>query len=53
MKENKGNLKYEAMSTTIYANPDSMHDPMPNKTKAMRKMVRLVIEANGGDGETV
>ena len=50
---NWGKLQYEAMGTKIYAIPDSMYDPNPNKTKAIRKVVRLIIEENGGDGQAV
>ena len=39
LKNNKGMLQYEVMGTTLYANADSMFDPSPNKSKAMRKMV--------------
>ena len=30
-----------------------MYDPDPGKTKAVRKMVRLIIEKQGGEGITV
>ena len=50
---NWGKLQYEAMGTKIYANPDSMYDPNPNKNNAIRKVVRLIIEENGGDGQAV
>jgi hypothetical protein len=53
MITNRGKLKYEVMGVSIYANPDSMHDPTPDKSKAIRKVVRLIIESNGGDGQTV
>ena len=30
-----------------------MHDPSPDKTKAVRKVVRLLIEKGGGDGKSI
>jgi hypothetical protein len=30
-----------------------MYDPDPGKTKAVRKIVRLIIETEGGEGITV
>ena len=45
---NSGKLKYEAEGTDIYANPDATYDPDPGKTKAVRKIVRLIIEKEGG-----
>ena len=50
---NQGQLQFDVGSTKVYANPDAMHDPSPDKTKAVRKMVRLLIEKVGGDGKTV
>ena len=45
-----GNKKFEALGGTIYANPDAIHDPNPSKTKAVRKIVRAIIENGGGEG---
>ena len=53
LANNKGKLQYDAMGTKVYANPDSTHDPNPDKSKAIRKVVRMIIEANGGDGQVV
>ena len=53
MMTNRGKLQYDAMGAKIYANPDSMYDQTPDKSKAIRKVVRLIIEANGGDGHVV
>jgi hypothetical protein len=53
LKEHRGTLNFDVNGTTVYANPDSMHNPFPDKTKAVRKLVRLLIEQNGGDGAKV
>ena len=53
LMENRGKLQYEALGTKVYVNPDPMHDPNPDKTKAVRKVVRLLIETNGGDSTAV
>lgn len=50
---NRGKLQYEVAGRKVYANPDAMHDPYPDKTKAFRKMVRMIIEKEGGDGATI
>ena len=52
METNKGKLQFEAEGKTIYANLDSLHDPNPARTKAMRKVVRLIIEKSGHGGKT-
>ena len=49
MVKHKGKLQYEALGTTVYANPDGLYDPSPNKTKSVRKVVRMIIEEQGGD----
>jgi hypothetical protein len=53
MIENKGKLQWQVPGTTVYANPDAVHDPFPDKTKAVRKVVRLLIETHGGDGASI
>ena len=35
---------------TVSAGADSIHDENPGRTKAIRKVVRLIIEKEGGDG---
>ena len=53
MVQNRGMLQFDACGTKVYASPDSTHDPAPNRTKAVRKVVRMLIERNGGDGNAV
>ena len=45
---NRGKLRYEAEGKDIYANPDAMCDSDPGKTKAVREVVRMIIEKQGG-----
>ena len=52
-KRNKGKLQFDALGKTVYASADSIHDSNPAKTKAVRKMIRTVIECNGRDGRKV
>ena len=53
MVANKGKLKHTVGDQIIFANTDSLHDPDPGKSKAVKKVVRLLIEKHGGDGPTV
>jgi hypothetical protein len=53
MVANKGKLQWQVPGATVYASPDSVHDTSPDKTKAVRKVVRLLIETHGGDGAKV
>ena len=55
MVDKKGQHTHEYKGTTIYVNaPTCMQDPDgAAKDKAVRKMVRVLIEQNGGDGPTV
>ncbi|CAK0902761.1 unnamed protein product [Prorocentrum cordatum] len=48
-----GKLQHEVMGETIYANPDSLHDSNPRKTKTVRKVVRTIIESNPGNGDDI
>ena len=43
-------LRYDVSGKKVYANPDGIHNPEPDKTKAVRKVVRLIIEKSGNDG---
>ena len=52
MVNSRGKLQYDVMGVKVYANPDSSHDPSPSKSKGIRKVVRMIIEAGGGDGPT-
>ena len=56
MKTNAGNHKHAFKDTSIYANVDlNMRESKKDqaKVKAMRKVVRIVIEKNGGDAKEV
>ena len=53
MNKNKGKLEYEALGTKVFANFDSVHDDDPPKARAVSKLVRAIIEGNGGDGRAV
>ena len=53
MKKMKGHMNFQAMNTTIFASVDSSYDENPEKTKAVRKLVRAIIEQSGGDGKQV
>ena len=44
MTANRGKLKFEAEGKEVYASLDAIHDANPAKTKAVRKVVRLIIE---------
>ena len=44
LEDNKGKLSFKAGSRDVFAGPDSIHDPNPSRTKAIRKVVRLIIE---------
>ena len=37
----------------VYANADAIHDSNPDRTRAVRKVVRLTIEKGGGDGAAI
>ena len=39
--------------TERISNPDAMYDPDHRKTKAVRKMVQLIIEKEGGEVITI
>ncbi|CAK0846758.1 unnamed protein product [Prorocentrum cordatum] len=51
--ETWGKLQHEVMGETIYANLDSLRDSNPSKTKAVRKVVRTIIESNPGNGDDI
>ena len=53
MRKNQGNLNYKVGGGRIYANTHKLYDPNPERTRAVNKMVRLLIEKHGGDGSTV
>jgi len=53
MVKNKGKLEYKALGNTIYAKVHWTHDDNPFKTKSIRKMVRVILEKQGGDGKKV
>jgi hypothetical protein len=56
MKANAGNHKHSFNEKSIYANVDiNLKETSADETKvkAMRKVVRIVIEKNGGDGKEV
>ena len=53
MVANRGGLWYVIAGKDVYANTDRMHDSHPDKTKAIRKILRLIIEKEGGDGKTI
>ena len=44
LEKNRGRLAFKAGSKDVFANADSLHDPNPARTKAIRKVVRLIIE---------
>ena len=55
MQSNAGKHRHTALGRTIYVNADRMAAPTDDeaKDKAVRKLVRAIIEGNGGDGPGV
>ena len=53
MTKNRGKLRYQVGDKTIYANIDISHDPNPDRSKAVNKVVRLLIDKHGGVGDLV
>ena len=55
MQENAGNHRHTILGRTIYVNADRMAGPTEDsmKDRAIRKLVRAIIEGNGGDGAEV
>ena len=50
LSQRKGDLTFDAFGKQVYASSDSLHDSNPARTKAMRKTVRTLIEANLREG---
>ena len=56
MTDNAGSHKHSFRGTDIYCNPDNQADPQSEpsmRERAVRKLVRAIIESTGGDGATV
>ena len=56
MTDNAGSHKHSFKGTDIYCNPDNQADPKSDsamRERAVRKVVRAIIETSGGDGTTV
>eukprot|EP00973_Karenia_brevis_P030425 4194603-Karenia_brevis.AAC.1 len=49
----KGDHVHEFGDLKIYANTDSLHDEHPAISKSVRKLVRTIIEMNGGNGKAI
>ena len=60
MTKNAGHHKHNFKGTPVYCNVDGRHnqagedeDKDKGKVRAIRKVVRVIIEQNGGDGPSV
>ena len=58
MGERAGNHQHEYKGTTVYCNADSVRkdgqsDDAAAREKAVRKMVRAIIEVRGGNGKEI
>ena len=54
MKEKAGNHQHTFKDATVYCNVDAPREEADaEREKAVRKVVRTIIESNGGDGKTI
>ena len=53
LTSSKDNLKFDAEGTSVKASPDFIHDKNPPLSKAMRRVVRLIMEKVGGRGKKI